>query len=326
MKKLLIHIRTSIKFLSLVAISVVLIVAAITLIYKPMYSVSLNGEFVGYTQDKRVLQDRINQYIKSGDGEHIAFVKIETFPEYKLCLLKKDNISNDEEIFEKIKSTGTAYYKYYAITESAVEKLYVSSIEEAQSTIDGLKEKNSSNKEKLAYVEKYSTNLVELIDTQTAISKLYVEPIVVTNSRYSSTGYANTSQKVNTGSKISIGVNLVRPVSGTITSRFGNRGRSTHTGLDIATSRGTPIKAAATGTVTYSGYKGSYGNLVIITHSDGTQTYYAHCNTLSVTAGQRVSQGQVIATVGSTGNSTGPHLHLEIRVNGVAQNPQNYVY
>lgn len=326
MKKLLIHIRTSLKFVSLVAISIVLIVAAIIFIYQPMYSVTLNGEFIGYTENKSALQDRINQYIKLGDGEHIAFVQIDTLPEYKLCLLKKDNKSNDEEIFEKVKSMGIAYYKYYAITESAVEKLYVSSQEEAQKAIDELKEKNSSNKENLAYVEKYSTNLVELVDTQTAVSKLYVKPIVVNTMKYASTGYANTSQTVNTGKKISIGVNLIRPVSGTITSRFGSRGRGTHTGLDIAASRGTPIKAAAAGTVTYSGTKGSYGNLVIITHADGTQTYYAHCNTLNVTAGQKVSQGQLIATVGSTGNSTGPHLHLEIRVNGVAQNPQNYLY
>ena len=101
MKKLLIHIRTSLKFVSLVAISIVLIVAAIIFIYQPMYSVTLNGEFIGYTENKSVLQDRINQYIKLGDGEHIAFVQIDTLPEYKLCLLKKDNKSNDEEIFKR---------------------------------------------------------------------------------------------------------------------------------------------------------------------------------------------------------------------------------
>ena len=325
MKKLLINIRTSLKFVSLVAISIVLIIAAIPLIYQPMYSVTLNGEFIGYTENKSELQDKINQYIKTGDGEHIAFVKINTLPEYKLCLLKKNNISNDEEIFEKVKSTGTPYYKYYAITENGIEKYYIASEQEAQSAIDELKEKNSSNKEKLAYIEKYSTSLVELVDTETVVSKLYVKPVVKTV-RYASTGYANTSQTINTGRKVSIGINLIKPISGTITSRFGNRGRGTHTGLDIATSKGTPIKSAASGTVTYSGYKGSYGNLVIITHTDGTQTYYAHCNTLNVTAGQSVSQGQTIATVGSTGNSTGPHLHLEIRVNGVAQNPQNYLY
>ena len=101
---------------------------------------------------------------------------------------------------------------------------------------------------------------------------------------------------------------------------------SAHTGLDIATSTGTPVAAAASGTVTFAGWKGSYGNLMVITHSNGVQTYYGHCSKLYVSAGTTVSQGQTIAAVGSTGNSTGPHLHLEVRVNGVAYNPQNYVY
>lgn len=320
MKKILTYIRTWMKFLSLVAISGVLIVAFITLLYKPMYTVTLNGEFLGYTNDKSRLQDRINSYIKTGDGDNIAFVQIDTMPEYRICLLKRDNETNDDEIFEKVKSSGVTYYSYYAITDSSVEKLYVATQEEAEQAIEKLKEKNSSNKEKLAYVKKYNTELVELVDTETAISKLYEKPIIKT------VQYANTSKKINTGAKISLNISLTRPVSGKITSRFGSRGRSTHTGLDIANSVGTPIKAAGTGTVTFSGKKGSYGNLIIISHGNGVQTYYAHCNSLYVTAGTKVSQGQTIATVGSTGNSTGPHLHLEIRVNGVAQNPQNYLY
>ena len=122
------------------------------------------------------------------------------------------------------------------------------------------------------------------------------------------------------------GIGLIKPVSGIITSRFGPRSSGNHTGLDIANSTGTPIKAAAAGTVIYSGYKGSYGKLIIVAHTNSIQTYYAHCSRLYVSAGQTVSQGEVIAAVGSTGNSTGPHLHLEVRVNGVARNPQNYVY
>ena len=279
----------------------------------------------GYTNNKSNLQDRINEYIKNGDGNNIAFVQIDTLPEYQLCLLKKDNETNDEEIFEKIKNAGTTYYNYYAVTDSAVEKAYVATKEDAEKTIEELKEKNSSNKEKLAYVKKYSTEMPELIDSEAAVSKLYKKPApqVV---KYASTGYANTSQTINTGARVNLGISLTKPVSGTITSRFGSRGRSTHTGLDIATNRGTAIKAASSGEVTYAGWKGSYGNLIIITHSNGVQTYYAHCDKLYVSVGSSVSQGQTIAAVGSTGNSSGPHLHLEIRVNGVAQNPQNYLY
>ena len=129
--------------------------------------------------------------------------------------------------------------------------------------------------------------------------------------------------------KTSLGISLIRPISGTITSRFGARSSirsSAHTGLDISAPTGTPIKAAASGTVTFAGWKGSYGYMLVISHGSGVQTYYAHCNKLYASVGQTVSQGETIAAVGSTGNSTGPHLHLEVRVNGVAYNPQNYVY
>ena len=125
------------------------------------------------------------------------------------------------------------------------------------------------------------------------------------------------------------GLALVVPVNGSISSRFGSRGgsrSSVHTGLDICTSSGTGIRPVAAGTVTYSGYKGSYGNLLIIDHGNGVQSYYAHCSALYVSAGQQVSENTSIAAVGSTGNSTGPHLHLEIRVNGNPVNPQNYIY
>lgn len=128
--------------------------------------------------------------------------------------------------------------------------------------------------------------------------------------------------------KIPLGISLMRPVSGVVTSRFGARWGRSHKGIDIGAPQGTPIYAAAGGTVTVSqyGYNGGYGNYVIISHGNGIQTLYGHCTTLCVEVGEQVSQGQQIATVGSTGSSTGNHLHLEIRINGVAQNPQNYLY
>ena len=116
-------------------------------------------------------------------------------------------------------------------------------------------------------------------------------------------------------------------MSGTITSRYGSRWGSTHTGLDIAAPTGTTIAAAAAGTVTFSGNRGSgYGNYVKISHGNGVETLYAHCSKLYVKTGQKVAQGEAIAAVGSTGKSTGPHLHLEIRLNGATQNPQLYLY
>ena len=334
-KKIMIHTKRGIKFIVLFMLASFLIVGAVAFLYKPTYSVYINNEQVGYTENRTELQHKINSYIENGeDSSNVAFVQVGNLPEYKLCLLKRNVVTNDDEIFNKIKEQGVTYYRYYAITEDQEEKLYVSSFEEAENVVNQLKEKNSSNIEKMSIVEKYETDLKELVSTEEAVSKLYVEaPKVIqvaqkSTGRYESTGTVNTSLTTSTA-KANIGINLIRPVSGVISSRFGVRSsirKSSHTGLDIATSAGTPIAAAASGTVTFSGYKGSYGNMLVISHGNGVQTYYCHCSKLYVSAGTQVSQGQKIAAVGSTGNSTGPHLHLEVRINGVAYNPQNYLY
>lgn len=121
-------------------------------------------------------------------------------------------------------------------------------------------------------------------------------------------------------------ISFATPVNGTITSRYGKRNNGMHTGLDIAAPEGTPIYSCADGVVKYSGYHGSYGNLVVIEHNEELQTYYAKCSKLLVKEGDTVSKGDIIAEVGSTGNSTGPHLHLEVRINKITVNPQIYVY
>jgi murein DD-endopeptidase MepM/ murein hydrolase activator NlpD len=121
------------------------------------------------------------------------------------------------------------------------------------------------------------------------------------------------------------------PTSGRITSTFGGRkspggiGSTNHKGIDIAAAKGTPVYAADGGTVTYAGWMSGYGYLVRINHGNGYETYYGHNSALTVSVGEHVYKGQQIAKVGSTGNSTGNHCHFEIRYNGVAKNPLNYL-
>lgn len=110
-----------------------------------------------------------------------------------------------------------------------------------------------------------------------------------------------------------------------ISSAYGSRGGGRHTGVDLRNPKGTPIKAADDGVVVYAAYSGSYGNIVKLSHGNGLETWYAHCDTMSVSTGQVVSKGQNIATVGITGRATGYHLHFEVRKNGVPQNPMNYL-
>jgi septal ring factor EnvC (AmiA/AmiB activator) len=115
------------------------------------------------------------------------------------------------------------------------------------------------------------------------------------------------------------------PLCAPVTSEYGPRWGRMHRGIDQGASTGTPIGASKAGTVIFAGWQGGYGNLTLIDHGDGVVTAYAHQSRFAVGSGARVSQGQTIGFVGNTGNSTGPHLHFETRVNGNAVNPRQYL-
>ncbi len=118
---------------------------------------------------------------------------------------------------------------------------------------------------------------------------------------------------------------LIWPVNGPITSPFGPRWGSFHAGIDIGVPTGTPIHAAAAGTVIYCGEESGYGNLVVLDNGGNLATAYAHQSAIAVACGQHVDQGQVIGYVGCTGHCTGPHLHFEVRINGQAVDPLGYL-
>lgn len=120
-------------------------------------------------------------------------------------------------------------------------------------------------------------------------------------------------------------IQLRWPLDGRITSRFGPRWGRMHNGLDIAAPKGTPVRAAARGRVVHSGPLGTYGLLVVIDHGGGVETRYAHNSVLLIKKGETVEKGQVIARVGSTGNSTGPHLHFEVLIDGEHQDPEKWL-
>jgi murein DD-endopeptidase MepM/ murein hydrolase activator NlpD len=124
---------------------------------------------------------------------------------------------------------------------------------------------------------------------------------------------------------------MIWPVNGTVTSGYGYRihpilgKRILHTGIDIAAASGTSIWAADGGTVIYATWVSGYGNTVAIDHGGGISTLYAHQSSMAVSYGQKVKKGQVVGYVGSTGYSTGPHLHFEVRVNGTPVDPMGYL-
>lgn len=118
---------------------------------------------------------------------------------------------------------------------------------------------------------------------------------------------------------------FLNPSQGILTSSFGERWGRLHNGIDIGADYDADILAADDGIVTYAASMSGYGNYIVIDHKNGFETAYAHCASLLVSEGDLVKKGQLIARVGSTGNSTGPHLHFEVKMNGEFQNPLDYV-
>jgi len=271
---------------------------------------------VGYVGDKVNLETRINDEILSHNG-NVAFVTMKQFPEYKLQLVNRTEKTNENEIINDLKENAEITYKYYAVTFNNDIKGYLNTLEEAEQLVEEIKKENNGNLDlNIGIREYYTVNVDDAKKIEESTS------VVVAKEQI--------EESIDKDSKTVNGIYLATvPVQGVITSRFAaieNVRSGAHTGLDIGAASGTKILAVADGVVKYASPMGTYGNLVIISHGNGIETYYAHCSRILVSVGQQVSSGDNIALVGSTGNSTGPHLHLEVRINGSPVNPQRYLY
>lgn len=319
-RRIIYHAKKSFKFLNLFFLLLISIVSVIAFKYKPVYKVTISGQTVGYVTDKVELETRINNEILAHTG-NVAFVTIKQFPEYKLEYVNKNEQTNENEIINSLKQNAEITYKYYAVTFNNENKAYVNTMQEAEQIVADIKKEHKGNLELNIGINEYYT--VNVDDAKKIEENTDVELAKETIE-------SSVDEYVDKANKTVNGVYLATtPVSGRITSRFGAVERvryGAHTGLDIAAPAGTKILAVADGVVTHSSRMGSYGNLVIISHGNGVETYYAHCSKLLVKKGQKITSGQNIALVGSTGNSTGNHLHLEVRVNGKPVNPQKYLY
>ncbi len=294
--------------------------------FKPIYTVSIEGEQVGYIGDKEEFEAYIAKELYNNEEENIAYSELTVVPKYELKLVNKQEETQEESIFAKLKENTQITYYQYAIAQNGENKEYVNTLQEAEEIVDALNNEFGEENTNISIVKTYTNskeavNSVEIATVSQNLKNILTE---TTKKKTTETKTAS-SKKSDTINGIRI---AVTPVQGRISSRYGSNSsvrNHTHTGLDIAATSGTPIKAAADGTITFSGTKSGYGKIIIIDHGNGVETYYGHCSKLYKKSGEYVSAGDVIAAVGSTGNSTGPHLHFEIRLNGKYVNPQNYL-
>lgn len=239
---------------------------------------------------------------------------------------EKQNLDIQKQNVEKMKKEQVDL-KEKAEKERDKQKAELDKLEGLESqkreVLGNMGKKESNINEEITDLESYNKELQQEID------KLFEE--LNNGGTSSNNGSSSNSGSTNNGGSVGVTSRYIRPTSGVVTSSYGPRIHPIkgqvgfHTGVDIGAGYGTPIKAAASGTVVVAGWVSGYGKTVIIDHGNGEQTLYGHTSSYNVSAGQTVKQGEVIAHVGSTGNSTGPHLHWEIRKNGQHVSPMAYV-
>ena len=286
-----------------------------------MYKVSISGEELGYVESKLALEESVKEDIINDSNKNVETVDLKEQPIYELKLVNRTENTEEDKIIEKVKEDAIITYKYYevALNNNVVETVDTS--KEAEELVSEIKNDGINENINLSIVEKYTSNSEEIKTNDLEVAKVNIE------NKVSETIKEIEKQEEEKNAIADInGIKIATlPVTGTISSRYGVSSRirkSNHTGLDIAATTGTPIKVMADGVITNASYSGSYGNLVKVDHGNGVETWYAHTSKMYVKKGQEVKAGDEIAAVGSTGNSTGPHLHLEIRLNGEHIKPQ----
>ena len=219
--------------------------------------------------------------------------------EYKLKLIERTFNTNEDEVIERLNDNLIVTYKYYEIALNNKEVEAVNTLEEAEELLNTI---NNVNEKNLSIIEKYTQNIEEVKTSKIEIAKQEIQEKIEQKTKEEKLQEQIDAMPTIQGIKLAC-----KPISGTISSRYGESSgirKSTHTGLDIATKSGSPIKVVANGVITFASYNGSYGNLVKVDHGNGVETWYAHTSKMYVSVGQQVTAGETIAAVGTTGNST----------------------
>lgn len=306
------------KIVSIIMIMLITMLIITAILYKPVYKVTLENKEIGYIKNKENFVNSLDEFLNQSN-EEIAFVHIDEKPNYEFVLTRKQKSINDTDILALVKAEAIIYNRIYTVNTSDKEVATFKTKVEAEKFISDLKNENIDKDVQFVINESHIANPVftEYEQAMNAVKENYE---VKTKSQPKLSTRIAVSEYDS-----SINVAFASPARGTVTSRYGYRSSGFHTGIDIANPVGTPIYAAADGVVLFAGDRGNYGRTVIIQHENNMITYYAHCDKLLVSEGDKVSLGDQVSTIGMTGRTTGPHVHFEVRINNETVNPQKYV-
>ena len=295
---------------------------------------------MGLVNDKDKFEKDIKDTLEDVH-EPVVSATLAEKPRYSLRLVDKEDIDVDDDyVFAKIEEKIEKKYRYYNLKEDDKLLAKVSTKEEKDKLIEELKKdknvkdiKVEEEETKENYIISYEEAKQLAFSTAENIENDKKEKDAKTKIEKQNTNIIKNIRKVvivstsssSNASAMLGSLSFRRPLNSSRISA-GYLGYPGHRGIDFPSPQGTPVMAAEAGTVTTVLYSNkSYGNRVIIDHGNGISTLYGHNSIISVSLGQKVSKGQTIAGVGSTGNSTGNHVHFEIRINGKPINPTSYV-
>jgi murein DD-endopeptidase MepM/ murein hydrolase activator NlpD len=294
------------------------------------YQVYMNGKPLAYVKNKEDFYN-VEKNIEKDLEKRFGKVTLKDDITFKEVSIKSENIADSSTIKNSIIKNSRTSIPTVLMKSDGREVGVLANESEMIKVLDIIKneykEKDKDGTFKLnnriTYV-KQDTNIKDTSTIEDAI-KIIKEnpsnPLIC----FSKEKEANGVQNVSLSRSSSVTSFVSFPSKGTITSPFGMRWGKMHNGIDIGAPMGDPIHAAMDGKVVYAKWEDGYGKVIKIDHGVGVQTVYGHCSNIDVNEGQQVKKGENIGKVGSTGNSTGPHVHFEVRVDGAPQDPIKYL-
>lgn len=333
---------STLRFVFFTILALVLIFSAVLVTvlntYKPTVKAYIGGKFVGYFSSEQQFDEVYNDLVTEKQNiDSNVKVYLESEPTFETSYTRNSLISN-QNVYTNLRAEMKTEYTVYEVAVDGDNKMKFDTKDDANKYADSLKtevsklnvevkEEKVEEKGEITSIERADVILKDIVDRNKPVET----PKATITANSSNTTKSNTNSSSNVQKAETIGATSVQPTGGGVWPTVNRRincqymGYSGHTGIDLGGAIGTAIYAYKSGTVTFAGWGSGYGLHVKIDHGNGMTTYYAHCSELFVSVGQQVTEGQMIAKIGMTGYTTGPHLHFEVRFNGVPTNPYPYI-
>ena len=316
-------------FFTVFTLALIFLAVVMTIIntYKPAVRAYINGRFIGYFSNEQQFDEVYNDLVAEKQNiDPNVKVYLESEPVFETSYIR-DSLLSEQNIYTNLRAEIKTEFTLYDVAVDGETKMKFTTQDEAENYVEKLKaEVDTLNTEVIiekvaelgetTSIERADAILKDIVDRNkpVEIPEVEVQPVytpVITT-------YTGPTYVVATDD--GIWPTVYRRINCGYGEYYG------HQGIDLGGSTGTDIYAYRTGTVVFAGWDATgYGNCIRINHGDGMTTLYAHCSALYVSAGDVVTQGQTIAAIGETGWATGPHLHFEIRLNGIAVIPYSYI-